>query len=83
MFARVALTAKTGEKALSIPISAVLSDGEKSRVIVADSQGAFRSRDVEVGPEHEGQVRVLGGLTAGEKIVVEGALFVKSELDKN
>ena len=36
---------------------------------------------VEVGPEVDGQVRVLQGLKAGDKIVTDGALFLKEELD--
>jgi len=83
MFARVSLTALTGTAQVSIPASALISDGESNRVIVADGRGTYRARDVEVGPEHEGQVRVLEGLKDGETIVVEGALFVKNELDKN
>lgn len=82
MFAKVTLTERSREPTVTIPVSALISDGERNRVIVADAQGNFRARDVEVGPEHEGQVRVLGGLQPGEKIVVEGALYVKSELEK-
>jgi hypothetical protein len=34
-----------------------------------------------VGPEGEGKVRVLTGLTPGEKIVTEGAIFMKREIE--
>ena len=81
MFAHVKLSARQGTPVLSIPAAAVLSDGEHDRVIVADAHGNFRDREVQIGPEHGGRVQVLGGLAAGEKIVVEGALFVQNELD--
>ena len=38
-------------------------------------------RVVDVGPESNGKVRVFSGLKPGEKIVTEGALFVKNEID--
>ena len=41
----------------------------------------FRVRRVDVGPESEGHIRVLGGLTPGEKIVTEGAIFMKREIE--
>lgn len=82
MFAQVTLTRTDPEPTVTIPVSAVISDGERSRVIVADAQGNFRAREVAVGPEHAGQVRVLEGLEPGEKIVVQGALFVNSALEK-
>ena len=34
-----------------------------------------------VGPEVDGQVRVLGGIKPGERIVTDGALFLKNEMD--
>jgi cobalt-zinc-cadmium efflux system membrane fusion protein len=82
MFAKVTLTRKAGEPSLNIPASAVLSDGEKTTVIVS-ANNSYRQRPVEVGPERDGKVRVLSGLQPGETIVVEGALFVKAELQKN
>jgi multidrug efflux pump subunit AcrA (membrane-fusion protein) len=41
----------------------------------------FRVRRVDVGPETDGRVRVMGGLTPGEKIVTEGAIFMKREIE--
>ena len=40
----------------------------------------FRSRYVDVGSEIGDKVRVLRGLTTGENIVSDGALFLKQEL---
>jgi multidrug efflux pump subunit AcrA (membrane-fusion protein) len=40
----------------------------------------FSERAIEIGPEREGKVRVLGGLRPGEKIVTDGAIFLDAEL---
>ena len=44
-----------------MPSKAVLNDGDKSIVIVATEGNVFRARRVEVGPEVDGQVRMLVG----------------------
>ncbi len=81
MFAKVELSDTSGRKVITIPTKSIVIDGDKSKVLVASEGNVFRSRQVEVGPEADGAVRVLGGLKPGEKIVTEGALFMKHELD--
>jgi membrane fusion protein, heavy metal efflux system len=81
MFARVLLAGGRGEPALTVPVDALLSDGDTVSVIVALGKDRFQKRSIEVGPEQEGRVRVLAGLRPGEEVVVDGALFVKAELD--
>lgn len=41
----------------------------------------FRARPVAVGLEAEGQVWIVSGLRPGEKIVTDGAIFMKREID--
>jgi cobalt-zinc-cadmium efflux system membrane fusion protein len=81
MFAKVELRESAGHQVVTIPVKAVLSDGEKTKVVVATEGNVFRTRLVQLGPEVEGRVRVLSGLRAGEKIVTDGALFVKHEIE--
>ncbi len=81
MFARVELSHASGAKSIAIPAKAVLSDSEHSRVIVDTGNGVFKARIVSVGPEMDGMVRVLGGIKPGERIVTEGALFLKNEME--
>ncbi len=81
MFAKIVLTSSSGTKVLVIPSRAILSDSEHSSVITVTGDNVFSMRIVEVGPENGGNVRVLSGLKPGEKIVTEGALFVKNEID--
>ena len=81
MFAKVELTSTGGSKVVAIPSRAVLNDSEHSRVVAVSDDNVFSMRIVEVGPENNGKVRVFAGLKPGEKIVTDGALFVKSEID--
>lgn len=81
MFARVTLAAAPGAPALTIPSEALLSDGPGSAVIVALGGGRFEKRAVESGPEHDGRVRVLAGLHDGERVVVDGALYLRAAIE--
>jgi cobalt-zinc-cadmium efflux system membrane fusion protein len=81
MFAKVDLQDKTGRSVLQIPTKAVLSDGEKTKVVVATEGNVFRVRAVDLGPEVDGLVRVIGGIRPGERIVTDGALFLKHEIE--
>jgi cobalt-zinc-cadmium efflux system membrane fusion protein len=81
MFAKVDVSDSGRRKVMSIPAKAVLTDGDKTFVIVATEGNVFRVRRVDVGPEVDGRIRVFGGITPGEKIVTEGAIFMKREIE--
>lgn len=83
MFATVRTRAARVVAPLSVPVKAVLSEGDRSVVIVASEGNSFRARRVEVGTEVDGAVPVFSGLTAGEKIVTDGAIFLKREIEGN
>jgi cobalt-zinc-cadmium efflux system membrane fusion protein len=81
MFARVILPLSGPAAAVTVPGSAVLTDGDANVVIVSPSEGKFAMRKVQVGSEVDGRLAVLSGLRPGERVVVDGALFVKAELE--
>lgn len=81
MFARVDVQNPAGRRFMLVPARAVLNDGDRSLVVVATEGNVFRMRRVEVGPEMDGQIRVMSGLTPGEKIVTDGAIFMKREIE--
>lgn len=81
MFARVDVRDSGRRKVVTISSKAVLTDGDKAYVIVATEGNLFRRRPVDVGPEADGRVRVLGGVSPGEKIVTDGAIFMKREIE--
>jgi cobalt-zinc-cadmium efflux system membrane fusion protein len=78
MFARVTLRGAAVAPALAVPSQAVLSDGAASAVVVALGDGRFQRRTIEAGPERDGRVRVLAGLAPGERVVVDGAIYLSA-----
>lgn len=81
MFAKVEVAADANTKVMTIPTKAVLTDTEHTRVAVSRGVGKFELRAVDVGAEVDGRVRVLSGLMPGERVVTEGALFLKGEME--
>ena len=83
MFAKVRLASARGPDRIRVPAKAVLSDGDKSVVLVAGEGMVFRLRRVDVGSEVDGTLPVFRGLIPGEKIVTDGAIFMKREIESH
>lgn len=82
MLAQVTLRV-AGEGDLSVPVSAVLiKDGKRRVVYVERPDGSFEAREVQTGRNRDGQVVILQGLKAGERIVVRGALLLDSQAEQ-
>lgn len=81
MFAKIEVRGNATHQIMTVPSKAVLNEGDKSLVVVATEGNVFRTRQVEVGPDIDGQVRILKGLIPGEKIVSAGAIFMKREIE--
>ncbi|HTG90957.1 MAG TPA: efflux RND transporter periplasmic adaptor subunit [Pyrinomonadaceae bacterium] len=71
MFANVQIITDLHRTTISIPQSAVLDDGGKSVVFVAEGNG-YQKRPVNIGIEGNGRVEIIEGLQAGDKVVVKG-----------
>jgi cobalt-zinc-cadmium efflux system membrane fusion protein len=83
LLVRIALAAKSEPGELWLPVTAVLlKEGGRRVVYVEDQDGKFVPRDVEVGDGRGGQVRVIKGLQAGERVVMRGALLVDREAEQ-
>src|SRR5436309_251029 len=79
MFATLLFAEGAGTTALLVPSEAVIRTGERSVVIVAEGEGKFRSRDVELGLESGGRTEIRKGLSEGDKVVVSGQFLIDSE----
>ncbi|MEO8908601.1 MAG: efflux RND transporter periplasmic adaptor subunit [Gemmatimonadaceae bacterium] len=78
MFVRVQIQADAQQSGLLVPTSAVLRDDENLPfVFVALPTGGFNRRQVTLGPRFGEMYQALSGLTSGEKVVSEGALFLQ------
>jgi RND family efflux transporter MFP subunit len=86
--ARTGSPAAARERVLSIPETAVVSDGERRFVFVEIAARVFERREVEtislapVGSSQPTTTRVgiRRGVRAGERVVITGAFVLKSEL---
>lgn len=81
MFARVALRTGMTRKALVVPESAIVEEGDKAFAFV-EQGGKFEKRAVTLGIRTAGLAEVLTGIKAGEPVVVEGGFVLKSESKK-
>jgi cobalt-zinc-cadmium efflux system membrane fusion protein len=78
MYVRVRIQSRAAQSGLLIPVSAVLRDEENLPfVYVAGSDDGFARRRVTLGSRTGDQYVISAGLAAGERIVVEGGLFVQ------
>jgi cobalt-zinc-cadmium efflux system membrane fusion protein len=83
MFATVELAiAADAAAVLAVPEEAAQELEGKKLVFVAEGEGAFESRRVELGRASGGMVEVLSGLKEGERLAVKGGFVLKSELQK-
>ena len=64
---------------LSVPRSAVLATGERNFVFVTDADGMFTPRTVTVGAATDDRIEILGGLSAGERVVASGTFLLDAE----
>ena len=66
----------TRPNAIVIPNDALVPDGEKFKVFVVDPNGIAHEREVKVGGRSANGVVIDEGLTAGERVVTQGAYAV-------
>jgi len=71
MFANAEIVTAARRMAISVPLSAVLDDGGKSVVFVADGN-QYKKTEVELGLKSEDRVEIISGLKAGDHVVVKG-----------
>jgi cobalt-zinc-cadmium efflux system membrane fusion protein len=78
MYVRVLIQAREESSGLLVPVSALLRDNENlSFVYVVKPDGSFARQHVTLGYRAGDQVDIADGLQAGDKIVVEGGIFVQ------
>ena len=79
MFATFKIAIGASVPAPSVPMDAVIREGDLAAVWVQQSPMSFQRRMVKVGMEQDGQVEVREGLKAGEFAVTKGAIFLDNE----
>lgn len=80
MYARVEFASfHSKDKVLTVPDSAVLDTGTRRVVLVDLGAGRFEPRTVKLGMHADGYAEVLGGLRAGESVVVKANFLIDAE----
>jgi RND family efflux transporter MFP subunit len=72
MYANTTLELERNENVLTIPVQAVIRNGNQSSVLVLDSQDRVRTRNITPGLQGSALVEVKDGLTEGERVIVGG-----------
>ena len=81
MYGRVAID--SADAGITLPVEAVLiKEGKDPIVYVQKDALTFVARQVEVAKPVGGRVQIVSGLSAGEKVVVHGALLLDGAADQ-
>ena len=65
--------------ALAVPRSAVIVDGDKQVVYVAEGDGRYEERVVTTGRVQSDFIEILTGLQPGARVVSKGGFTLKSQ----
>ncbi|HWU77411.1 MAG TPA: efflux RND transporter periplasmic adaptor subunit [Rhodanobacter sp.] len=77
MYVRVRIQSKDAHEGLLVPVSAVLRDDENLPfVYVIASDGGYAQRTVTLGERVDDRFVIPKGLHVGDKVVVDGAIFL-------
>lgn len=76
-FVELFLKANTHQMALSVPTSALIEEQGVYSVYLQLTPELFEKRAVQVGAGNGVESRILGGITPHDRIVTQGALYVK------
>jgi HlyD family secretion protein len=74
MAVQLAMVAQTAHNAVIVPSNALLNaSGGKAQVMVVDSQGTAKTRDVKLGIQGPQETQILAGISSGEQVITQGA----------
>ena len=78
MYVTAIVVAGTIPKAITVPVASVLRNTENQPFVYVQTGATQFSRQmVDIGETQEGRIQILSGLSAGEKVVADGSLFLQ------
>jgi cobalt-zinc-cadmium efflux system membrane fusion protein len=81
MLANFVIQVESPMKSPAIPVNGVVRNGDGTRAAwVTTDRHHFTQRIVKIGSQKEGQYQVLEGLSPGETVVIDGAIFLSNML---
>lgn len=66
---------------VDIPSRAIFLENNIPNVFVETGPGSFARRTVKLGPESDGHIAAISGIRAGERVVTQGCLLLRSLLE--
>ncbi len=76
MFANFSIITGEASAAPAVPQEAIVYEGEQARVWVVGAGDTLALREIRTGRISNGTVEILAGLSAGEKVVTSGTVFI-------
>lgn len=84
MFANFSIiTSDKASSSIGVPQSAVVYEGSEAHVFVENNDGTLVIRPIRIGRVSGEMLEVTSGLTAGEKIITRGSLFIDRATEGN
>jgi len=83
MFATVDILSVSDKARLIIPSNGLLGETDNHYVFVAKNDTTFEQRPVRLRAATKDYAEVISGLNEGDRVVVQGGFFLKSELAKS
>ena len=79
MFSQVRIYGGAKEDVLKLPREAIIVTGERESVVLDLGEGRFQPVDVVTGMASQGEVEILSGIKAGDRVVTSGQFLIDSE----
>jgi membrane fusion protein, heavy metal efflux system len=76
MFANFSIITGTQMDAPAVPTSAIVYEGDTTRVWAQQGKNTVALRPVKIGRIADGMVEITDGLVPGEAVVTSGTLFI-------
>jgi cobalt-zinc-cadmium efflux system membrane fusion protein len=76
MFANFSIITGEASSEPAVPKEAIVYEGEQARVWIAGDGDTLALRQIRTGRSSDGMVEVRAGLSAGEKVVTSGTVFI-------
>ena len=81
MYAAIDVRSEPDDKAVVVPLTALFTEGESDWLFVAIGDGHYQKRPVKAGLRLKDRAVILEGLHSAERLVVDGALLLRTEED--
>ena len=81
MYAAIDVQSEPDDKAVIVPLTALFTEGDSDWLFVAIGDGHYQKRPVKAGLRLKDKAIIQEGLKQGERLVVDGALLLRTEED--